>query len=60
MRNNGEYELLKRHYDHVKIKNGSCYQNINGVKTWIDLTYARERYLKELDELKGEEEEREL
>ena len=24
--------------------------------TWVDLTYARERYLKELDELKGEEE----
>jgi hypothetical protein len=24
--------------------------------TWVDLTYARERYLKELNELKGEEE----
>jgi hypothetical protein len=59
MRNNGEYELFKRHYDHVKIKNGGCYRSINGVKTCVDLTYARERYLKELDELKGEEEESE-
>jgi hypothetical protein len=59
MRNNGEYELLKRHYDDVEIKNGAVTE-LSMESTHGLTTYATERYLKELDEVKGENDESKL